>query len=435
MTAKTPRAAVLPIRCVSALLFSVLMASCSATSSDPTLGLAADTSVEQPMARTNSLAGEQDAYIQSTPPAPAPKPMPSPVAAAETRDEALPSTVAFAGEDTSLSRAAVAGFAKSDDGIPSLASATLTVPAAKPKPVVQEQPKAEEVPTEQAPAAAVAAQAVAAAAPAEPSAPVETPIENRVGSAHGTAQAAAARPVVMASAQSADEKRGFLSGFFSANQSDNAPAPIHSAARAPMVEQKAVTSRAAQTKAAKVQLASVSPSESTGAVRNDSANSLPGVRTTALFEITRKSGINDDSDVDLHEGEESPVRVASVAGMARLAPNGLLKQTAEVDTTCLKPALVRVLKSVEQHYGKKAVITSGYRDPSRNQRARGARNSLHMYCAAADVKIEGVSKFELASYVRSMTGRGGVGTYCHTDAVHIDVGPERDWNWRCSRRK
>jgi len=27
-----------------------------------------------------------------------------------------------------------------------------------------------------------------------------------------------------------------------------------------------------------------------------------------------------------------------------------------------------------------------------------------------------------------------VGTYCHTESVHVDVGPERDWNWRCRRR-
>ncbi|WP_312796963.1 YcbK family protein [Tianweitania sp.] len=388
------------------------------------------------MARTNSLAGEQDAYIQSTAPAPAPKPASTPVATAQSQDEAMPSTVAFAGEETSLSRSAIAGFAQTNDGVPSLASATLTVPAAKPKPVVQEQTKVVEVPAEQAPAAEPAAQTVAVAASTVAAAPSSPAIENRVGSAHGTSPAVPARPVVMASAQPTDEKRGFLSGFFSANQSGNAPAPIREAARAPMIAQKELTSRTAQAKTEpKVQLASISPAESTGSVRNDSGSSLPGVRTSALFEITRKSGINDDSDVDVHEGDESPVRVASAAGMARLAPNGLLKQTADVDTACLKPSLVRVLKSVEQHYGKKAVITSGYRDPSRNQRARGARNSLHMYCAAADVKIEGVSKFELASYVRSMPGRGGVGTYCHTDAVHIDVGPERDWNWRCSRRK
>ncbi|MFI0847867.1 YcbK family protein [Mesorhizobium sp. IMUNJ 23232] len=166
-------------------------------------------------------------------------------------------------------------------------------------------------------------------------------------------------------------------------------------------------------------------------------NGLPGVRrTTALFEIKRKSGIDDDSDVDLHEeDEESPVRLASAAGMARLAPNGLLKQTESVDVACLKPSLVRVLKTIEQRYGKKLIVTSGYRSRLRNIRARGAKNSLHMYCAAADIQVPGVGKWELANFARAMPGRGGVGTYCHTNSVHVDVGPERDWNWRCSRRK
>jgi uncharacterized protein YcbK (DUF882 family) len=335
----------------------------------------------------------------------------------------------------------IAGFAKSADGVPSFASATLTVPAAQPKPQVQEQAKTAEAPAPTAPVAALAPQVIATASSAEASVPASTlpgtTIENRVGSAHDIGEAkASARPVATASAKTPDQKQGFLSGFFSANQSGGAPAPIREAARAPAIAQKELKSRTvAQAKGEPlVQLASLSSSETTGTVRND-GNSLPGVRTTALFEITRKSGINDDSDVDVHEGDESPVRVASAAGMARLAPNGLLKQTADVDTACLKPALVRVLKSVEQHYGKKAVVTSGYRDPSRNQRARGARNSLHMYCAAADVQIDGVSKWELARYFRSMPGRGGVGTYCHTDSVHIDVGPERDWNWRCRRKK
>jgi uncharacterized protein YcbK (DUF882 family) len=57
-----------------------------------------------------------------------------------------------------------------------------------------------------------------------------------------------------------------------------------------------------------------------------------------------------------------------------------------------------------------------------------------MNCAAADIVVEGVSKWELAQFARSLPGRGGVGTYCHTNAVHVDVGPERDWNWRCGRR-
>ena len=165
-------------------------------------------------------------------------------------------------------------------------------------------------------------------------------------------------------------------------------------------------------------------------------DALPGVRASALFEIKRKSGIDDDSDVDIHEEDEfsGGVQLASAAGMARLAPNGLLKQTESVDVACLKPSLVRVLKVIERRYGRKLIVTSGYRSRARNIAARGAKNSMHMYCAAADIQVPGVSKWELATFLRGMPSRGGVGTYCHTNSVHVDIGPERDWNWRCRRR-
>ncbi|RUM99468.1 DUF882 domain-containing protein [Pseudaminobacter arsenicus] len=221
----------------------------------------------------------------------------------------------------------------------------------------------------------------------------------------------------------APKKKGFLSAFFGSSPAPAAPSPVREQKAKPIVN-----------------LASATPSEKPVVMASlggefGSENALPGVRQSALFEIKRKSGIDDDSDVDLHEEDDGSYEVASAAGLARLAPNGLLKQTDRVDVGCLKPSLVRVLKSVEQHYGQKIVVTSGYRNASRNRRARGAKNSLHMYCAAADVQVPGVSKWELANYVRSMPGRGGVGTYCHTNSVHIDVGPERDWNWRCRRRK
>lgn len=164
---------------------------------------------------------------------------------------------------------------------------------------------------------------------------------------------------------------------------------------------------------------------------------LPGVRQSALFEIKRKSGIDDDSDVDLHEeiDDGGSFQVASAAGLARLSPNGLLKQRESVDVACLKPSLIRVLRTIERRFGTKVVVTSGYRSPTYNRRVRGAKNSQHMYCAAADIQVPGVSKWEVANFVRSLPGRGGVGTYCHTTAVHVDVGPERDWNWRCRGRR
>ncbi len=232
----------------------------------------------------------------------------------------------------------------------------------------------------------------------------------------------------------APKKKSFLASLFGSSPAQAAPAQQAKAAVAhtnaeAQPAKPIITLASAEAGEKPLALASVhsGPSASDGG--------LPGVRQTALFEIRRKSGVDDDSDVDLNEDEGGLYQVASAAGMARLAPNGLLTQTESVDVACLKPSLVRVLKTIEGHYGKKLVVTSGYRDQSRNVRARGAKNSLHMYCAAADIQIPGVSKWELASYLRSMPGRGGVGTYCHTESVHVDVGPERDWNWRCRRRK
>ena len=215
-----------------------------------------------------------------------------------------------------------------------------------------------------------------------------------------------------AAAPPAPRRRGFLSAFFSD------PEP-----RTPPQRPQPV-----------VKVAAALPVATASAANIYGREALPGVRDyDSLYEISRKSGTEDTSDIDLNEGDN--LQLAMAPGLARLAPNGLMVQTERVDVACLKPSLVRVLKAVERHYGGKVVVTSGYRSPPHNARARGARNSLHMYCAAADIQVDGIDKWELAQFLRTMPGRGGVGTYCHTKSVHVDVGPERDWNWRCRRRK
>jgi uncharacterized protein YcbK (DUF882 family) len=153
---------------------------------------------------------------------------------------------------------------------------------------------------------------------------------------------------------------------------------------------------------------------------------LPGVRPMhQLFG-------EDEAD---HEGEEAEgnYQVAAVGAYGRVAPNGLRLQTDKVDVGCLKPELVSILKRVEHHYRSKLIVTSGYRSPNRNRRAGGARKSLHMRCMAADIQVEGISKWDLAKYLRTVPGRGGVGTYCRTRSVHIDIGEIRDWHYPCRR--
>jgi uncharacterized protein YcbK (DUF882 family) len=235
------------------------------------------------------------------------------------------------------------------------------------------------------------------------------------------------------------KKKSFLSSFFGSTPARAAPTEDDPAPAAAATREKAkpvITlpdpNEEKRKKDAAVRFASLG-AEDDGVDDGSGDFALPGVRKTNLFEIKRKSGIDDDSDIDVYEDIGS-YEVASAAGLARLAPNGLLKQRESVDTACLKPKLVRMLKQVERHFGKRLVVTSGYRSPSYNKKVRGAERSQHMYCAAVDVQLPGVNKWELARYVRAMPGRGGVGTYCH-QSVHIDVGPERDWNWKCGGRK
>lgn len=366
---------------------AVLLASCS-TASDPVtqFGLAPSSSVD---ASTALLSGDVDqslaaaAYVaaQKDGSAPVPAARPDQEKLAQAADEAPADTVAV--ETASAEQTP----AKPTEASP---AADVTKPAA----------------AETSSAAADDAPAVETAAATEESAPSEEMV---------TAEETSAK------------KRDFLSAFFSPRQANAATA-------AEKITQPAAARQPAKAEKPKVVLAAASTQTTPVRASLGMGDALPGVRQGEnLFEFSRKTG-SGDADVDMYEDEPS-YQVASAAGMARLAPNGLLKQRDSVDTACLKPALVGVLKSIERHYGRPIVVTSGYRSPSYNQRVRGARNSLHMYCAAADVQIEGVSKWELAKYVRSMPGRGGVGTYCHTKSVHVDVGPERDWNWRCRRRK
>lgn len=119
----------------------------------------------------------------------------------------------------------------------------------------------------------------------------------------------------------------------------------------------------------------------------------------------------------------------------RVVHAGLVAQHSRVSVKCFKPKLIKLLKRVERHYGKKPVVTSGYRSPAHNRRVRGARRSLHMKCTAADIQVPGVGKASLARYLRGLPGRGGVGHYCRSRSVHIDIGTKRQWYWGCRKKK
>ncbi|QKD03581.1 YcbK family protein [Mesorhizobium loti] len=396
-------------RAIVAALCSVLLASCT-SAGDPTMSVG--------MPGYNASASDIHAAAAG-----------KPIATADSTSQttATQTTVMSEGDTALPETVAYVPVAKPEAAFP------LTTPAGA-ETIVGQTPQALQQPVQTAQQTDAVAQKIAAAdaavtAPKPAAAPV---MNNPVYVTAGEAPQA-----------DAPKKRGFLASMFGATPASATPAPLINTRSgeqpsaqpkpAPAAPAKPIITLASADSTAKpIQLASTG--DEAGHITGSDA--LPGVRQTALFEIKRKSGLDDESDVDLNEDEGSggSYQVASAAGMARLAPNGLLKQNETVDVACLKPSLVRVLKTIEGHYGRKMVVTSGYRDPARNRRANGAKNSLHMYCAAADIQVPGVSKWDLANYIRTMPGRGGVGTYCHTDSVHVDVGPERDWNWRCRRR-
>lgn len=82
-------------------------------------------------------------------------------------------------------------------------------------------------------------------------------------------------------------------------------------------------------------------------------------------------------------------------------------------------ALMNWLEKGRAHFGKRITVNSGYRTPTYNKKVDGAKNSQHLYGAAADIVVEGVKPSEVYKYFDGlMKGCGGVGKYA--TFTHID---------------
>lgn len=76
-------------------------------------------------------------------------------------------------------------------------------------------------------------------------------------------------------------------------------------------------------------------------------------------------------------------------------------------------------------------IVSGYRSPQTNAKLRKwkkgvAKNSLHMYGKAVDIRVPGYSSKAIRVAAMELQG-GGVGYYPRAGFVHLDVGDIRYW--------
>lgn len=91
------------------------------------------------------------------------------------------------------------------------------------------------------------------------------------------------------------------------------------------------------------------------------------------------------------------------------------------DPVFIDPALVQVLQSVRNHFGRPVHINSGFRTAAHNATVKNAsKYSQHLYGRAADFWVEGVGPVEVYGYLCAiLPNSGGIGLY--SDFVHVDT--------------
>jgi uncharacterized protein YcbK (DUF882 family) len=97
------------------------------------------------------------------------------------------------------------------------------------------------------------------------------------------------------------------------------------------------------------------------------------------------------------------------------------------DTILIHDKLPMVLQYIRMRTGKPVVLTNAYRTETHNAKVGGAEHSMHLYGAAADIKVSGYTPDRLAAVAREiMPDWGGVGTYDW--GIHVDTRQDKaDW--------
>ena len=163
-----------------------------------------------------------------------------------------------------------------------------------------------------------------------------------------------------------------------------------------------------------------------------SKGSVPGINGNVdlnyLYETEQEKPIIPESDLD-----KIVVHAYSKAkeGQKKLSNNFKVSEFSCKDGTdiiFIAPDLVYVLQKIRDHFGKALIINSAYRTPTYNNKVDGATYSQHLYGTAADIRINGVSPKDIASYAETLLfNTGGIGIY--NNFVHIDVRKEKSrWN-------
>lgn len=92
-----------------------------------------------------------------------------------------------------------------------------------------------------------------------------------------------------------------------------------------------------------------------------------------------------------------------------------------VDQSNVNPKLKEFVLGFQQEFPK-AIVTSAFRDPFRNAKVNGAKDSEHLRGNAVDIKISDMNDSEKETFVKSLLANpavGGIGYY-NNGSLHID---------------
>jgi hypothetical protein len=133
------------------------------------------------------------------------------------------------------------------------------------------------------------------------------------------------------------------------------------------------------------------------------------IALAGLFSLSCLSGANAQN-----------VRKLSIGPLKKNETLAYTLQTVSVRASCFPPRLRGILAYIADKTGRRPLVTSGLRAHS------GRSHSQHRHCAAADIRVPGVSDRTIIAIATQAPGIGGIGRYCN-GIIHVDVGPKRRW--------
>ena len=97
------------------------------------------------------------------------------------------------------------------------------------------------------------------------------------------------------------------------------------------------------------------------------------------------------------------------------------------DISNVKPEVKDRLVAVQKAFGKQLVIVSGFRDPARNAKSKGAKKSQHMHGNAVDISVRDMSRDERIRLIKAASAAGFTGIGVYDNSLHFDTGGRRFW--------